>query len=287
MVELRAGVRRPQRRRSLRPDRAEGAAHRRRLPLRRQGLRPQRDDRGPAGGTPDAPADARSPLPRRRGVGAARGRARVRAASLRPPALGALQLGHDGAAEGDRPRPGRDPARAPEEAPPPPRRARRRPAVLVHDDRLDDVELPRRRPALGSVGRPLRREPGVPGSRDAVGSRRRGGHHVLRHERRLHRRLPEGGRSAARRARPLPPGQRRLDRLAARSRGLRLGARPARRGRLALLHLRRHRRLHGLRRRRSHPPGLPRRAAGAGARREGRGVERGRGVRSWARSASS
>ena len=51
---------------------------------------------------------------------------------------------HDRPAEGDRPRAGRDPARAPQEAAPAPRRARRRPGVLVHHHRLDDVELPRR-----------------------------------------------------------------------------------------------------------------------------------------------
>ena len=54
-------------------------------------------------------------------------------------------LRHDRPAEGDRPGPGRDPARAPQEAPPARRRAGRRPRVLVHDDRLDDVELPRLR----------------------------------------------------------------------------------------------------------------------------------------------
>ena len=56
-------------------------------------------------------------------------------------------LRHDRAAEGDRPQPGRDPARAPQEAAPAPRRAGGRPPLLVHHDRLDDVELPRRRAA--------------------------------------------------------------------------------------------------------------------------------------------
>ena len=41
-----ARVRRPQRHRPLRPDRAQGPARDRRLPLRRQGLRPPRDRRG-------------------------------------------------------------------------------------------------------------------------------------------------------------------------------------------------------------------------------------------------
>src|SRR5438067_10598015 len=41
------------------------------------------------------------------------------------------------------------------------------------DHRLDDVELPRRRAALRGVDRPLRRQPGVPEPRHAVGSRDR------------------------------------------------------------------------------------------------------------------
>src|SRR4029077_386532 len=173
---------------------------------------------------------------------------------------------------------GRHPARAPEEASPPPRRAGRRPALLVHDHGLDDVELSRGGPSLGGIDRSLRRESGPPRPRDALGSRRRGRDHHLRDERRLHRGLPEGGRGAAGRPRSLAPGQRRLHGVAARSRRIRLGAQPPRRGRLALLHLRRHRRLHRVRRRRADAAGLPRRAAGARARSERRGPERGRGA---------
>ena len=69
--------------------------------------------------------------------------------------------GHDRPAEGDRPRAGRHPARAPEDAAPAHRRAPRRPAVLVHDDRLDDVEPAARRPAHRVGDRALRREPGA------------------------------------------------------------------------------------------------------------------------------
>ena len=91
---------------------------------------------------------------------------------VRPPAVGALQLGHDRAAQADRPQPGRDPARAPQEHAPAPRRAGGRPRLLVHDDRLDDVELPGRRAAHAGVDRPLRRQPGLAGPRRAVGPRR-------------------------------------------------------------------------------------------------------------------
>ena len=82
----------------------------------------------------------------------------VRAGALRPPAVGALLLRHDRPAEGDRAGPRRHPARAAEEAPAP-GPAPGRPHVLVHDDRLDDVELPRRLPAHRRGDRALRRQP--------------------------------------------------------------------------------------------------------------------------------
>ncbi len=77
---------------------------------------------------------------------------------IRPPAVGALLLGHDRPAEGDRAGARRHPARAAQEAPAP-RPAPRRSHVLVHDDGLDDVELPRRLPAQRGGDRALRRQP--------------------------------------------------------------------------------------------------------------------------------
>ena len=166
---------------------------------------------------------------RARGEGA---RARVRAGSVRPPALGALQLGHDGPAEGDRARPRRDPARDAEDDAPPARSAGRRPPLLVHDDGLDDVELPRRRARHRGVHRSLRRQPRDTGSRRALGSRRGGGDDLLRHQRRLHRQLPEGRPAAGRGTRPVGPavGRARPGRRS-RPRGSRLGLRGARRRR--------------------------------------------------------
>ena len=216
LVELLARLRPGQRRRPLRPDRAQGALRGRRLPLRRQGLRPPRDDRRAAGGDAEPGAHRRPPLPRPRarplgadatpsrwdellaaGAGA---ELELRARPLRPPALGPLLLRHHRAAEGDRPGPGRDPARAPEEAPPPRRRPPRRPPLLVHHDRLDDVELPRLRAADRGGDRPLRRQPRLSRHGRALGpGRARRGHHV-RHQRRLHRRLHEGRRRARRAA---------------------------------------------------------------------------------------
>ena len=152
-----------QRRRPLRADRAEGAARRRRLPLRRQGLRPARrrrrarrrrcrrsstpscspylDPRPTSAALRDAIALGRAP---RRAATAPSSTFDARA--VRPPALGPLLApARPGLPKAIVHGPRRDPARAPEEAAPAPRRAARRPRLLVHDDRLDDVELPRRR----------------------------------------------------------------------------------------------------------------------------------------------
>ncbi len=177
LVELLSRLRPRQRRRPLRPDRAQGPLRRRRLPLRRQGLRPAGDAGAAAGGDAEPGAHRRPPLPRpgARPLAAERNedlgrparrrrrrQAELRPRPLRPPALGPLLLRHHGAAEGDRPGPGRDPARAPEEAQPPRRRPSRRSPLLVHDDRLDDVELPRLRPPDRGGDRPLRRQPRPP-----------------------------------------------------------------------------------------------------------------------------
>ena len=101
--------------RPVRPDRAVGAARRRRLPLRRQALRRPRDGRGPAGGAADAaapPCWCRTSTPRRRWTARSRGRSsppraaplEFDAGAVRPPAVGALLVGHDRAAQGHRAR---------------------------------------------------------------------------------------------------------------------------------------------------------------------------------------
>ena len=93
----------------------------------------------------------------------------LRPAPVRPSPLGALQLGHDRAAEADRSGPRRDPDRAAEEGRAAPRCPRRRSLLLVLDDGLDDVELPRRRAAHRRLDHPVRRQPRLPGPEDAVG----------------------------------------------------------------------------------------------------------------------
>ncbi len=177
---LRTRVRRPQRRRPLRPDRAPRPADRRRLRL----PRPLR--RSPGGGrddpleAPDARAHRPRPLRRRAGrrrdpVGRSAERARdprVRAGPVRPPPLRPLLERHDRAAQGDRPRPRRTAPRAPQE--PGPRlgpQARRAPPVVLHHS-LDDVERPRLGAPAARLDRHARRRPGVAGPARAVADRR-------------------------------------------------------------------------------------------------------------------
>ncbi len=260
--------------RPLLADRAQGAAGHRRLPLRRQGLRPQR------GGREHRPGDRRRArrrvrLPEGDGLAGRRGasRARVRTAALRPPAVGPLFQRDDRPAQVDRAGAGRHPARAPQEDAPARRRPGGRPRLLVLHHRLDDVELPGGRAAHAGFDRPVRRQPG---RRSPVGAGRRHRDHHLRHQRLVHLGVDEGGGRAGGGPGPERAGRGGLHRLAALPRGLLLGLRQARRGDLAVLHLRRHRRVHGLRGRRAGAAGLPRRAPGTGARGEGRGLGRGR-----------
>ena len=110
--------------------------------------------------------------------------------------------------------------------------------------------------------RPLRRQSGPPGHGRPLGPRRAGADHHVRHQRLLHLSLHEGRPAARGGTRPQPARRRRLDRLPALTRGLRLGLRAARRRHLAVLDQRRHGPLHRLRRRRLPAAGLPRRAAG-------------------------
>ena len=121
LVELLARLRRPQRRRPLRADRAAGAPRRRRVSLRRPRPRPARR-RPRAPGRRCRPLERTvvlgyldpEPVARRAALGdvagttssprAATSALDVRAGAVRPSALGAVQLGDDRAAEGDRAR---------------------------------------------------------------------------------------------------------------------------------------------------------------------------------------
>ena len=170
--------------RPVRTDRADGAARRRRLPIRRplvRSARGARRDRGRAarcrGGADRRTATATTGLARRRRGRMARsalgpGRCPIRAGRLRAPSVDPLLLGHHRPAEVDGAGPRRHRARAPEVARAPPRPRRRRPLLLVHHHRLDDVELPGLGPAGRCHGRVVRRQSGLPGSRRPVATRR-------------------------------------------------------------------------------------------------------------------
>ena len=114
------------------------------------------------------------------------------------------------------------------------------------------------------------RRPAGPGA--AVGLRGRGARHDVRHERRVHRRVDEGGGHARAVGGAARGG---VDRLAAAGRGLRVGVRALPR-RVALLDQRRHRPVHGVRGRLPAAAGVLGRAAGTLPGRVGGGVERGR-----------
>ena len=266
LVELLARLRRARGRRPLRADRAEGAARGRRLPLRRQGLRPprrrrrarrrrcRRCERTVVLGYLDARARRRraawdellAPRPTRE-LAFERG-------AVRPPAVGALLA------------PARPACR---------RRSCRATAGSCSSSSRSCTCTSTRRPddrvfwftttgwmmwnfLVGGAARPARRScsttaaPAHPDMDVLWDLAEDARHHLLRHERRAtSRACMKAGVEPARRARPVGAAQRRLDRLAAVAGGLRLGLRPARRRHVAVLDQRRHRRLHRVRRRRA------------------------------------
>ena len=207
---------------------------------------------------PVAERDRARPVPRRGrdagrhvavgGVHRRAGAARVRARAVRPPAVGALLLGHHRPAQGHRARPRRHRLRAPQGAAPADGARARRAVLLVHHHRLDDVELPHRRPARRRHDRPVRRQPRPPRPRRAVAARRPAPRHLLRDVGAVHPGVPQGRPAPARAVRPRGAARDRLHRRAAVGRGLPLDRRRRRRARPDLLGVRRHRRLRRVRR---------------------------------------
>ena len=117
--------------------------------------------------------------------------------------------------------------------------------------------------------------PRPPRPERAVGPGRADRHHHVRHLGRLPVVVHEGGHRAGQRPRPVQADRGRLHGLAAVARGLPVGLRPRGRRHLAVLHLRRHRRVHRVRGRRAHAAGVHRRAPGPRAGLRGRVVGRG------------
>ena len=184
VVVLLAGLRRPGHPRSLWPDRSGRARVDRRLRLRRQALRLPRKTEARGSGVARRSTRRRHPECRRRRNGehrrrgevgrlarqrrAASRQSTVRATAVRSPALHPVFVGHHGRAEVHRPRRRRDAAAAPQGTSAPLRHPSRRPRLLLHDVRLDDVELARHgagvggdRDSLRRVAVPSRRPPAV------------------------------------------------------------------------------------------------------------------------------
>ena len=215
---------------------AERADLHRRLPLQRQGLRPQRrapaDRRRP--GLPGArhlPAVRRRPGPgrqRRELARAARPRAgvtrrvQVSPRSVRDAALDSLLQRHHRTAESDHPQPRRHPPRAAEAAAPEHEPQPRRRAVLLHHHRLDDVELPGQLARAGGEAAALRRQPGLPRAGRAVADGGAGAGDAVRRVARLRGHARQAGRGAQGQVRPVGAAVRDAGRLAGLARGLRL-----------------------------------------------------------------
>ena len=154
---------------SLRPDRAQGADLRRRLPLQRQAPGHFFEAAGACGRAADARTDRPGALPQRRRQGGRpeeRGslrrlhrqrcdRCRLRAAAVRPSGLHPLFVGHHRRAQGDRARHRRHAPAAPEGADAAHRPQARGQALLLHHLRLDDVELAGERARPRGDGRHL------------------------------------------------------------------------------------------------------------------------------------
>ena len=215
------------------------------------------------------------------------GAARVRPGAVRASALRPLLVGHDGPAEADRARARRHPARAPEEPRAELGPAPRRPAALVHDDGVDDVERARLDAARARVDRDDRRQPGLARPLVPVAARRGDARDDARPQPRVHDGLPQGGARAGTRLRPLLDPDRRRGGLAAAGRGLRVDLRAARRRRVPERRQRRHRRLHGHRAGEPAAAGLRGRDGRAAASASTRPRSPPRASRSSASSASS
>ena len=297
VVVVLAGLRRRRRARPLRADRAESAVRDRRLFLQRQehrfaadrahGRRAPAEPRGrrrravPRPTTPTCSA-----LPNahavRRAARAAR-RASLRARRIRRAALHSLFVRHDGRAEVHRARRRRHAAPASQGARAAHGHPRRRRRVLLHDLRLDDVELARLGARVARDARcsttarrciPIPAFSGVSPSASASA--------IFGTSAKYLSALEKSGFAAARAARVAGAALHPLDGLAARAGELRLRL-PQRQGRRAArVDRRRHRSDLVLRARQSIAARSSRRAAMPRARHEGRDLHAGRPLRARA-----
>ena len=120
----------------------------------------------------------------------------VRDAAVRSSALHHVFVRHDRRAEMHRARRGRHADSASERTRAAHGRQTRGSSFLLHDLRLDDVELARVGPRGRRDAGPLRRIAFASGRQRAVGSRRRGRHQCVRHQREVDQRDRESRRQA-------------------------------------------------------------------------------------------
>ncbi len=147
---------------------------------------------------------------------------RIHACRVRRAAVRDVFVGHHGRPEVHRARSRRHAAAASQGTPAAHRPEARRPAVLLHDLRLDDVELAGVRPGLRLHAGAVRGLAVRAGSRRAVADGRARARDALRHEPEIPGGAREGRRRAGRVVRPVGAALDPLDRLAAGARAVRL-----------------------------------------------------------------
>ena len=185
----------------------------------------------------------------------------VRAAAVRPPGVHPVHLRHHRQAEVHRARRGRHAAAEPQDAQAAVRPPAGRPLLLFLHHQLGGVEPALRRALRGGERDALRRLALRARREDSFRLRGQGALHALRHFGEVHRRHREARPAPARHAPARRAAHDPVHRLAARAGELRLCVRRREERRLPVFDLGGHRHHGRLRRRQSHPAGVPRRAA--------------------------
>ena len=243
----------------------DGVDRGRRLPLRGARVPGRRNGAEDPGGTPVTGRRRAHRRPRHRCPGRhdRLGRAdigcdrtRIHARTVLRTALGAVLVGNHRSAQANRPVGGRHPAGTPEIPSPALGSRSGRSVPVVHHHRLDDVELPDRRPSRRVDRHPLRRQPRPSRPDVVVAVGRTAPGDAVRDVRALRRGLREGRSAAVSRTRPDGDRRDRIDRITVVHQWFPLDSRSGRWRHPDRLLLRRHRHLHRHRRRRTDRSGV-------------------------------